>query len=161
MSSASAAGTVGVATLAMVGALAGCRQRPEMVGEPRSALETVDVGYGQQPRSSVVFAVSSLDRQQIAQMHVGSVADLLQRMPGVWVTQRMGYMSVRIRGAPGEPLFVLDGSPLMLGSGGGVVATLDPENVERIDVLRDGGASALYGARGGNGVILIRSRIIR
>jgi len=82
------------------------------------------------------------------------------RVPGLEV-QRLGGngISLRLRGArsfvgSSEPLIVLDGTPLH-GPAGATLAGMDPRDVKRIDVLRDGSSLAAYGLRGANGVLLI------
>ena len=163
MSSRLMAATVGAYSLLAAGALGGCSHRPAPESEPRAVLdseaeaEAVDVGYGARRRSDVTFAISSMTRERIQRLNATSVADLLELIPGLRVTRSMGNFSVRIRAAPGEPLFVVDGTPLV-ASGASAVATLTPENIERIDVLKDGGAAAVYGLQGANGVILITTR---
>src|SRR5215208_1436517 len=77
-------------------------------------------------------------------------------------TQAKRELSVRIRGASslmggGEPLWVLDNMPLNT-SISGALAGLNPQDIERIDVLKDAGATAIYGSRGMYGVILIRTK---
>ena len=86
------------------------------------------------------------------------------RFPGVQVIHldRGGY-SLRIRGTSTfigspEPLFVLDGIPLASGT---TLAGLDPRDIDRIDVLKETAATSAYGARGSNGVILIRTKRAR
>jgi iron complex outermembrane receptor protein len=70
-----------------------------------------------------------------------------------------GGMSVRIRGSrslrgDGEPLYVVDGIP-QHGNTNGALSDIDPRDVQSIEVLKDAGATAIYGVRGANGVILI------
>ena len=84
------------------------------------------------------------------------------RVPGVWVVRRRGGLSLLIRGptsilGDNEPLYVLDGMPLVLEPGRGL-HWLSPGGIQMIEVLKDAGATALYGMRGANGVVLITSR---
>ena len=75
-----------------------------------------------------------------------------------------GEIAVRIRGAAagrdgGEPLLVVDGMPLAPGASlQRLLASINPADVARIDVLKDAGSTAVYGSRGVNGVIVIRTR---
>jgi TonB-dependent SusC/RagA subfamily outer membrane receptor len=135
---------------------------------PRATQDSVAVGYGSTTREGTTVAVGSLSARELDAMRVTRVEELLQgRVAGAEVirTASGGY-SIRIRGAPsllaasggGEPLFVLDGMP-MLGRGlGSVLDGISPYDIARIDVLKDAGATAAYGARGANGVVLITTR---
>ena len=106
---------------------------------------------------SVVCAndVSGIPARQIEEWLQGRVA-------GLWVVQRRGGFSLLIRG-PGsiysdnEPLYVLDGMPLVLEPGRGLY-WLSPRDVQMVEVLKDADATALYGLRGANGVVLITTR---
>jgi TonB-dependent SusC/RagA subfamily outer membrane receptor len=84
------------------------------------------------------------------------------RVAGVTVTQGQGGLVVRIRGVSSfygnnEPLYVLDDVPITPGSGG-VLRGLSPYDIESINVLKDPADTALYGVRGANGVIVIRTK---
>jgi TonB-dependent SusC/RagA subfamily outer membrane receptor len=93
-----------------------------------------------------------------------TLAAMLARLPGVRVvnsTKLHGGIQVRIRGSSSfqgseEPLFVLDGMPIP--SGDGQIFSIDPNIIETITVLKDAGATAIYGSRGANGVILIKTK---
>jgi TonB-dependent SusC/RagA subfamily outer membrane receptor len=85
------------------------------------------------------------------------------KFPGVWIARTAdGGISVRIRGATSllgntEPLFVLDGLPLMSGPGGSLTGIV-PNDIESIEVLKDAAAATIYGMRGANGVIIITTK---
>ena len=125
--------------------------------------DQVRVGYGTQDRDDLTGAVSSI-RAEDAGREVTSIIDLMEgRLPGVTV-RRLGNgdVSIRVRGASsfmggGEPLFVIDGRPVMTPASSALMA-ISPRDVVRIDVLKDAGATAIYGSRGSNGVILITTR---
>jgi TonB-dependent SusC/RagA subfamily outer membrane receptor len=92
------------------------------------------------------------------------IASLLQgRTPGVDVSVNAdGSLTVRIRGAAsfygsGEPLYVVDGTPITPGPGGALVG-INPHDIESIQVLKDAADTAIYGIRGGNGVIVITTK---
>jgi TonB-dependent SusC/RagA subfamily outer membrane receptor len=97
---------------------------------------------------------------------VGRFEQLLEgRMPGVTVERvANGDYSVHVRGGTsaansGEPLIVIDGMVSPMGvSTRTVLSSIAPESVARIDVLKDGGSTAIYGSRGANGVILITTK---
>lgn len=84
------------------------------------------------------------------------------RFPGVQVFQVPGGIAVRIRGTTSvtgsnEPLYVIDEMIIEPGPGGALVG-INPADIERIEVLKDAGSTAIYGSRGANGVILIRTK---
>ena len=85
------------------------------------------------------------------------------RFPGVTVLRTSsGGLSIRIRGAasftgPNAPLYVIDGSPVEPGPDGDLVG-LNPSDIESIKVLKDAASTAFYGVRGGNGVIVIKTK---
>lgn len=84
--------------------------------------------------------------------------ELLERYPGVQVSSERGGVRVRIRGATQEPLYVLDGQPLAQISDG-LFSALHPCDIHEIRVLTDAADLTFYGLRGGNGVILITTRV--
>jgi TonB-dependent SusC/RagA subfamily outer membrane receptor len=85
------------------------------------------------------------------------------KFPGVWVARTAdGGISVRIRGSTSvlgntEPLYVLDGLPLLSGPGGSLTGIV-PNDIESIEVLKDAAAATMYGMRGANGVIIITTK---
>lgn len=125
--------------------------------------DQVRVGYGAQDPDELTGAVSSVKAEDIGR-EVTSIMDLIEgRLPGVSV-RRLGNgdVSIRVRGASsfmggGEPLFVIDGRTIMAPVGSALMA-ISPKDILRIDVLKDAGATAIYGSRGSNGVILITTR---
>ncbi|MEO8532648.1 MAG: TonB-dependent receptor [Flavobacterium sp.] len=148
--------------------------------EERQELEElVVVGYGTQKRKDITGSVASVPKANLSQ--VTSSADNLLRgaIPGVVVTQSSGRpgasSSVRIRGgnsitAGNEPLYVIDGilvyndnnngtaGVALAGAGVNVLSTINPGDIESIEVLKDASATAIYGSRGANGVILITTK---
>jgi TonB-dependent starch-binding outer membrane protein SusC len=111
-----------------------------------------------------VTAVNTISAEDISELRSARIEDVLQRRAsGVHVTNRDGQISVRIRGASSftgstEPLFVVDGIPIERQSTTAVLRGLNPNDVARIDVLKDAGATAMYGSRGANGVIVITTK---
>lgn len=87
---------------------------------------------------------------------------LLRKIPGLAIDRRPdGTYAIRIRGASaaaGDPLVLLDGIPLA-GPAGSALADIDPQEVQRVQVIRDAASLSLYGARGANGVIAITTRL--
>jgi TonB-linked SusC/RagA family outer membrane protein len=139
--------------------------------------EVVAVGYGTRVRSELSSSVSSVNAADLAGQPVASVDGALQgKATGVQVIQNAGNpgngMSVRVRGlasisASNDPLYVVDGVPMIagdlsqLGLGGQGIAAisgLSLDDVESVDVLKDAAASAIYGSRGSNGVVLITTK---
>lgn len=141
--------------------------------------ELVVVGYGAQKRKDITGSVSSVPKANLTQ--VTSSADNLLRgaIPGVVVTQSSGRpgasSSVRIRGgnsitAGNEPLYVIDGVLIyndnsnstagvaFSGATVNVLSTINPSDIESIEVLKDASATAIYGSRGANGVVLITTK---
>ena len=135
------------------------RSEPPRQPDPRE----VDVGYGTADRASVTGAIASVDGADTRRTNARSVAEMLQdRFPGVEVLpQPDGNVRIRIRGrrsflGSSDPLFVVDGTPLH--NVGGTLQDINPQDIERIDVLKDAGSTAVYGSRGANGVVLITTR---
>lgn len=133
--------------------------------------EVVVVGYGSQKRTSGTGSISSVKGSDINQTPVVNVAQGLQaRAAGVQVTQNNaapgGNISVRIRGinsinGSSEPLYVIDGIQISNEAGGNSVSplsTINPGDIESVEVLKDASATAIYGARAANGVVLITTK---
>jgi TonB-linked SusC/RagA family outer membrane protein len=141
--------------------------------------ELVVVGYGTQKRKDITGSVASVPKANLSQ--VTSSADNLLRgaVAGVVVTQSSGRpgasSSVRIRGgnsitAGNEPLYVLDGILIYndnnnstagvsnAGASLNVLSTINPSDIESIEVLKDASATAIYGSRGANGVVIITTK---
>ncbi len=124
--------------------------------------EIVVIGYGSQKRTDITGAVSSVDSKELEKAIYNNVDDLLQgRSAGVQVTSSSGApdagASIRIRGnnsisGSNAPLYVVDGIPIS-GS-----PTFNPTEIENIEILKDASATAIYGSRGANGVILISTK---
>jgi TonB-dependent starch-binding outer membrane protein SusC len=120
--------------------------------------ELVVVAYGVQRRSLVTGAISRIESAQIEQAAPLRVEQALQgRTAGVIVMQNSGQpgssATVRIRGigttGDAEPLYVVDGMPV------GAIDYLNPNDIASVEVLKDAAATAIYGARGANGVVMI------
>ena len=128
--------------------------------------QVVVVGYGTQNKKDVTGAVKSLKSEAFNKGIINSPQQLLQgKVAGVNVTSASGepggILGITIRGPGGvrtgsTPLFVVDGLPLDNSStgGGDPLNFINPQDIESIDVLKDASATAIYGARGANGVII-------
>lgn len=126
--------------------------------------ERVEVGYGTQDKESSTGAISTVSGEEVRQQRTtNDLSDLLQgNVAGVTVTRTGGGIQVRIRGTnsimgSNEPLYVVDGMPIEPGPNG-MIHVVNPYDVESITVLKDASATAIYGARGGNGVIIIKTK---
>jgi len=150
--------------------------------DAKSLEEVVVVGYGTVKKSDVTGSVISLQPEDLNKGLNTSVDQLLQgRAPGVQVTQSSsepgGGVSIRIRGtssinAGNEPLYVIDGllidnAPPVSNNGtefGGnppprnPLSALNPADIQSIEILKDASATAIYGSRGANGVVLITTK---
>ncbi len=116
------------------------------------------------PARDLTAVGSIADTSAWRDAHPHTMAELLRdRFPGVEVTSVAGGgVSVRMRGSSSlvlgtEPLYVVDGMPAIVGPDG-ALAELNPDDVQRVEVLRGAAASAMWGNRGANGVILITTR---
>jgi TonB-dependent starch-binding outer membrane protein SusC len=152
----------GLGLLFVVVAATGCYHATSRKLTP-AELADLGVGTTAQAPANRAGAVSSVDMTQARQ--VSRIEDLFAgRVAGV-VARRLpnGHLSVRIRGshsmiANDEPLYVVDGLPINTAQVDAVLAGIDPGDVERIDILKDAGSTALYGSRGAAGVILITTK---
>lgn len=123
--------------------------------------EFVVVGYGIQRKSDLTGAISSVKSEDISRLPVSDVTQSLQgRVSGVQITQNSGApgagSTVRIRGVGtlnnSSPLYVVDG--MLLDD----INFLNPNDVESMEVLKDASATAIYGSRGANGVIIVTTK---
>lgn len=139
----------------------------------RSLQEVVVVGYGTQQRRNVTGAITKIDAAPIATLVTPSIDKALGgRAAGVLVTNPSGLVNepprIRVRGVnsingSASPLFVLDGIPMPSGGFAGyttdnLLANINPADIESVEVLKDGSATAIYGSRAANGVILITTK---
>ncbi len=122
--------------------------------------EVVVIGYGTQRREAITGSVANISGTELNQIAATNAAQALQgRVAGVLMTQTSSKpgaeMQIRIRGqrslnASNDPLIVLDGIPFM-----GQLSDINPGDIKSMDILKDASATAIYGSRGANGVILI------
>lgn len=124
--------------------------------------EVVVVGYGTQRRRDLTGAVASISGEKLKDIPVISAAQAITgKLPGVQVTQTDGSpdaeIKIRVRGGgsitqDNSPLYIVDGFPV------DNITDIAPSDIESIDVLKDASTTAIYGARGANGVILVTTR---
>jgi TonB-dependent starch-binding outer membrane protein SusC len=122
--------------------------------------EVVVVGYGTQRQEAVTGSVASVGGEVMREVPAANISQALQgRLPGVEFSQSSSQpgaaMQIRIRGArslnaSNDPLVVLDGIPFA-----GSISDINPNDIKSIDILKDASATAIYGSRGANGVILV------
>ncbi|MCG2590933.1 SusC/RagA family TonB-linked outer membrane protein [Rhodohalobacter sulfatireducens] len=132
--------------------------------------DIVVIGYGTQRRQDLTGSVSSISTEELNNQATTSFDTAMQgKIAGVRVVQSNGAPGgrtrVRIRGqnsvlGGSDPLYVIDGVPIISGSQGNTneLSAINPQDIESIDVLKDASATAIYGARGSNGVILITTK---
>ncbi|MGB7394770.1 MAG: TonB-dependent receptor, partial [Pricia sp.] len=148
--------------------------------------EVVVVGYGTQRKGDLTGSSVGIDSDEISSLPANSFEQSISgKVSGVQVTQSNGApgggISFKIRGANSitgnsEPLYVIDGVPIIsdnansnpgvissrgegqVNNGQNALSTLNPNDIENIQVLKDASATAIYGARGANGVVLITTK---
>jgi TonB-linked SusC/RagA family outer membrane protein len=132
--------------------------------------EVVVIGYGTQKKSDLTGSVGSVNAERLEGRTMTSVEEGLQgQAAGVQVVQGSGQPGgrsfIRIRGqnsiiGGNDPLYVIDGVPVQSGNDGNtsLLATINQNDIESIDILKDASATAIYGARGSNGVVLITTK---
>lgn len=124
-----------------------------------SDTETVDIGYGTVDKDHLSGSVTTIDGEEVQADRSKTLAEMLAGLPGVRVTEGSGgRLVVRIRETNSflggeDPLFVVDGMVFNGGLGG-----INPSAIHSITVLKNAGETAIYGSRGANGVILIKTK---
>ncbi|AQG81972.1 SusC/RagA family TonB-linked outer membrane protein [Spirosoma montaniterrae] len=141
--------------------------------DDRSLSEVIVVGYGTQRKIETTGSIASIKSDELLQLPVANVTQGIQsRVAGVQITQNSsapgGGASVRIRGTnsingTSEPLYVLDGVQIAVGldqnaNNQNPLSNINPNDIESVEVLKDASSTAIYGARGANGVILITTK---
>ena len=139
--------------------------------------EVVVVGYGTQRKRDITGSVGSVSAAQIKNLSLTSPEQALQgRIAGVNVTSASGTpgasININVRGVgtingSSQPLYVVDGIPIATGSFSQIgvgnqvlnsLADINPNDIESLEVLKDASATAIYGSRGANGVVLITTK---
>lgn len=157
--------------------ITGSNANVALVATNTSLNEVVVIGYGTQRRKEVTGAIAKVTGEKLNTIVAPSFEAALQgKAPGVQIVQGNGLAGsgsvIRIRGigsisASGDPLYVVDGIPIISDqfsrSNSGAMnqnplASLNPSDIESIEILKDAGATGIYGSRGANGVILITTK---
>ncbi|MDT0676537.1 SusC/RagA family TonB-linked outer membrane protein [Autumnicola musiva] len=131
-----------------------------MQDDAEALSEVVVVGYGTQRKEAVTGSVSSIGGEELREVPSANISEALQgRLPGVQLSQTSSQpgatQQIRIRGArsltaSNDPLIVLNGVPFA-----GSLNDINPNDIKSLDILKDASATAIYGSRGANGVVLI------
>lgn len=116
--------------------------------------DVVVTGYTSMKRKDITGSVASISAEKISRIPANDITTSLVGVPGI----RMDGSSIRIRGtrsrnASNDPLIVLDGIPY-----NETLSSINPGDIESIDVLKDASSTAIYGAKGANGVILVTTK---
>lgn len=132
----------------------------KMAADSKVLEDVVVIGYGTQRAEAVTGSVASIRGEAVRDVPSANISQALQgRLPGVEFSQTSSQpgaaMQIRIRGtrsltASNDPLVVLDGIPFA-----GSIGDINPNDIKSIDILKDASATAIYGSRGANGVILV------
>ncbi|MBT8397759.1 MAG: SusC/RagA family TonB-linked outer membrane protein, partial [Gemmatimonadetes bacterium] len=146
--------------------------------DPLMLDEIVVTGYGTARKEELTGSMVSISAQDLEMVQSATFQDVIQGSPGVLVTSRDGApgagINIRVRGigsitAGSEPLYVIDGVPLfnnpsastevdLGGRNANTLASLNPNDIESLVVLKDAASTAIYGSRGANGVVLITTK---
>jgi TonB-linked SusC/RagA family outer membrane protein len=144
--------------------------------DTKNLSEFVVVGYGEQNRKTLTSSISSISGKTVENLPIISPDQLIQgRAAGVVASSDSGEpgggMNIRIRGTTSitgnsDPLYVIDGVPIVssniaastFGQPSNPLADLNPSDIESLEILKDASATAIYGARAANGVVLITTK---
>jgi TonB-dependent starch-binding outer membrane protein SusC len=136
----------------------------DLAVDTKALEEVIVVGYGTQRKRDITSAVSVISMEDIGEVPKSNVTRMLQgQAPGVIIKQKSGtpgqQFEVKVRGisslgAGSDPLYVIDGFPVGISVG----QNLNPNDIETITILKDAASTAIYGARGSNGVVLITTK---
>jgi TonB-dependent starch-binding outer membrane protein SusC len=141
-----------------------------MLEETTTLDELVVVGYQTKRKRDITGSIANISGAKLAESRTESFTQALQgRAAGVYVKSNSGQpgggVSVRIRGIGGlnnsEPLYIIDGVQVAGSSGSdnsNPLASLNPSDIESLEVLKDASSAAIYGARGANGVVIITTK---
>ncbi len=143
------------------------------MSEDSKELDLVVIGYGTQKKKDLTSSIARIKGDDIQGLVAPSFQSLLSgRAAGVQITSPTGIVGqapvIRIRGTSSitsgtQPLYVVDGMPVFSGDAGGyananALGDINPADIESFDILKDGAATAIYGSRAANGVILITTK---
>lgn len=121
--------------------------------DTQSLDEIVVVGYGSQKKATLTGSVASISSEAIARIPSNDISASLVGIPGVSTSGGLRIRGNRSIKASNQPLIILDGMPYYED-----LQSIDPGDVERIDVLKDASSTAIYGSQGANGVIIVSTK---
>ncbi len=146
----------------------------KLVTDTKSLSEVVVVGYGTKSKKDITSSIAKVTSKEFQNIPLNSIESALQgRASGVFMNQGSGKLGqsllIRVRGissisAAQQPFIVIDGVPVVsrpissVGEADNPLATINPDDIESIEVLKDAAASAIYGSRASNGVLLITTK---
>ncbi|MEO5947622.1 MAG: TonB-dependent receptor [Chitinophagaceae bacterium] len=138
------------------------------ISEVQNLDEVIVTGYGTQVKRDITSVIARVKGSDVQNMPVADLSQTLQgRAAGVFVEAQNGKIGegikIRVRGASSlngsnEPLYVVDGVPIVGGVYGSATSDINFNDVESFDILKDASASAIYGSRAANGVVLITTK---
>jgi TonB-dependent starch-binding outer membrane protein SusC len=138
--------------------------RQAKTSSPTPETDSVDVGYGAQPKDKVMGAVTALGEKDLNVRPLRIEQLLRGRVAGLQILPGPNGPSYRIRGtnssmmADQEPLFIIDGVQIPDGAINSTLAGLLPDDIKSVSVLKDIASTSIYGGRGAGGVILIATK---
>jgi TonB-dependent starch-binding outer membrane protein SusC len=129
----------------------------------RPAGDSVQIGYGAQPKDKVIGAVTTLREEDLGGRPLRIEAMLRGKVPGLVISGTGTSLRLRLRGTNSllsdqEPLVIVDDVAIQSGNIGNALAGLMPEDVKQVSVLKDVASTSIYGSRGAGGVILIQTK---
>ncbi|UOR06555.1 TonB-dependent receptor [Hymenobacter aerilatus] len=143
--------------------VSGATMNVKLATDNKALDEVVVVGYGVQRAEAVTGSVASISGENLREVPSANISQALQgRLPGVQFSQSSSQpgatTQIRIRGtrslsASNDPLIVLDGIPFP-----GSIGDINPNDIQSVDILKDASATAIYGSRGANGVVLVTTK---
>ena len=155
-------GSVLSSTVLVVALLpAGCSQSGS-TRQGDSDKDEVSIGYGTQPKDETTASVEKIEADD-QRRPIARVEEMLEGVPGVQLLRAPGGgIRIHIRGTTSiygsnEPLYIVDGMPVQVDPGQGL-SWLNPRDIDTIEVLKDASAMAMYGSRGANGVVIIKTK---
>ncbi|MDD2961930.1 MAG: TonB-dependent receptor [Muribaculaceae bacterium] len=144
--------------------VSGAKMKVVMAENATNLEELVVIGYGVQKKSDLTGSLSSVNKEDIEKSGAVNISQAIQgKAAGVYVTSNSGApgagATIRVRGYGSistdlTPLYVVDGQPI----GESQFNSINPQDIENIEILKDASACAIYGARGANGVVLVSTK---
>jgi len=132
----------------------------------RPAADSVQVGYGTQPKGKTTGAVTAFSNETLSSGPLRIEELLRGRIPGLVISGSGNSITFRLRGSNSmlfeqEPLVIVDDVMIQSGNIANALAGFTPEDIKQVSVLKDVASTSIYGSRGGGGVILITTKAKR